>query len=45
MREVEATLESENQGWVQYVSQAQEHKDQENDKTGDASTGEGESVG
>jgi hypothetical protein len=45
VREVEATLESENQGWVQYVSQAQEHKDQENDKTGDASTGEGESVG
>jgi len=31
VREVEAILESENQGWVQYVSQAQEEKDK---KTG-----------
>ena len=27
VREVEAILESENQGWVQYVSQAQEEKE------------------
>jgi hypothetical protein len=35
VREVEATLESENQGWVQYVSQAQE-QERNGDQTDDS---------
>ncbi|MFL7868933.1 MAG: SLATT domain-containing protein, partial [Anaerolineales bacterium] len=42
VREVEATLESENQGWVQYISQAQEQKAE---KTEGTPVMEGESVG
>ena len=45
VRDVEATLESENQGWVQYVSQAQEQKEQIAEETEGAPTIEGESAG